>query len=314
MNYTKIIADMQQLHINNCDTKVEESAYATFPYDTAYRGQNEAVKTIMNEDRCLLCSHTGSGKSVVFLTAAYELDIPTLIIEPRKFLQQQIGNYFNDFVLYGKSEYECVYADSAAHAPCAKTYKHKDQKFFKIINEFGEIEDKPYQCVGCGYQNARAKARRHLKNGVLIVNIGNFWMWRDAAKFIIIDEADEFFRSVSSGIALYDVTTKDIDETNENITIEILKKESEATQLKITYINDKDVIDVQDAKKFNTLKNHLEKIQFFQQNKEICFYYVKKTTKQVFVELQPDKINVLVDRLFDKKKLCLVTATPSAFV
>ena len=307
---------MQQLHTSECTTERDLASYASFPFDVAYEGQNEAIKTIMDEDRCLLCSHTGSGKSAVFLTAAHELELPTLIIEPRKFLQVQLANYFNDFVLFGKSEYKCYYADSAAHAPCVKTYTRDKQKYFSVRNQYtGKIEEKPYPCEGCEYYYARIEARKQLsEKGVLIVNMGNFWMWRDAAKFIIVDEADEFFRSISSGIGLYDVSTKDIDETDENTTINLLKKEIEGTENKIKFIDDKEVIEVRDAKKLNAIKNHLEKLLLFLQNKGECFYYTKKSTKQVYVELQPDKISALVERLFSGKKLCLVSATPSAFV
>ena len=316
MNYTKLISEMQQLHTSECFSKTEQSKWDIFPFDNAYEGQNEAIETIMQEDRTLLCSHTGSGKSTVFLTAAHELELSTLIIEPRKFLQVQLADYFNDYVLFGKSEYKCFYADSAAHAPCAKVYTRDKQKYFSVLNRYmGEIEEKPYPCVGCEYIHARTEARKRLsESGVLIVNMGNFWMWRNHAKFIIVDEADEFFRSISSGIGLYAVTTKDIDDTDEDTTINLLKKEEEGTENKIERIKQKEVIDIRDAKKLNSLNNHLEKIHFFQRNKEICFYYTKKTTKQVYVELQPDKISVLVDRLFGGRKLCLVTATPSAFL
>ena len=257
-----------------------------------------------------------SHNSAVFLTAAHELEMPTLVIEPRKFLQVQLQEYFNDFVLFGKSEYKCFYADSAAHAPCAKVYTRDKQKYFTVLNRYTrEIDEKSYPCANCEYVHARTEARKRLsESGVLIVNMGNFWMWRNSAKFIIVDEADEFFRSISSGIGLYAVTTKDIDETDEDTTINLLKNEEEGTENKITTIKEKEVIDIRDAKKLNALNNHLEKIHFFRRNNEECFYYTKKTTKQVYVELQPDKISVLVDRLFGGKKLCLVTATPSAFV
>jgi len=317
MNYTKIISDMQQLYTSDFSSKTELPAYSSFPYDTVYEGQNEAIKTIMEEDKSLLCSHTGSGKSSVFLTAAHELELPTLVIEPRKFLQVQLGEYFNDFVLFGKSEYKCFYADSAAHAPCAKIHTKDKQKYFFVRNQYTwETDEKIYPCNGCEYFHARIEARKRLTDkSILIVNMGNFWIWRDAAKFIIVDEADEFFRSISSGIGLYDVTTKDINETDKDMTIiSLLEKEREATEHKIEHIKEKKIIEVRDAKKLNALKTHLEKISFFQMNVEECFYYTKKTTKQVYVELRPDKIAVLVDKLFSDVKLCLVSATPSALL
>lgn len=106
INYDRIISIVQEVHDSECNPEEWIPKYpSTFPFKKTYEGQNEAIDTILKEDTSLLCSHTGSGKSACFLTAAHELQQPTLVIEPRKFLQKQISEYFGDFVIYGKGEY-----------------------------------------------------------------------------------------------------------------------------------------------------------------------------------------------------------------
>jgi ATP-dependent helicase YprA (DUF1998 family) len=53
-----------------------------FPFEMAYEGQVDAVKRIQASDKSLVCSHTGSGKTAVFLAALP--GFASLVIEPRK--------------------------------------------------------------------------------------------------------------------------------------------------------------------------------------------------------------------------------------
>ena len=303
MNYDKIIQTVETTHDAEMDAKREVPKYASFPFDECYEGQNEAIERIMEEEMSLLCSHTGSGKSAVFLTAAHELGLPTLVIEPRKFLQKQVGEYFGDFCIYGKGEYPCDFAPSAASAPCAIIFKHKGEKWFVD----GEGKDRPYPCYGCKYIFARIDARIVLKDkGVLICNFGNFWQYLKAAKFVVIDEADEFFRAISSSIKLEWVGINDLD-------IDInLCAEMDNVAGDIEELNSKQSITQEEAKKLNKLKSKTEKISFFRQNADLCFMYAKK--KDMYVEIQPQRTPILLNRLFKGKKVCIVTATPSAFM
>ena len=90
----------------------------TFPFLTAYKEQVEVIDQMKGfENQVGLGSHTGAGKSAVFLSLSR--NTPTLIIEPRKYLQWQLSeNYFHDCILYGRSEYKCEYAANASIAPC----------------------------------------------------------------------------------------------------------------------------------------------------------------------------------------------------
>jgi len=313
MNYTKIIQEVQQLYDTACHAEVEIPEHDKFPFESVYAGQNDAIGTIMEEDACILCSSTGTGKSACFLTAAHEIHVPTLVIEPRKFLQVQIADYFNDFVLFGKNEYPCYYAPSAAQAPCVKVHVKDEQKYFYVRNQrTNQLDEKKYPCKGCKYLGAKMLAYITLKErDVLITNMGNFWQWVDLAEFVIIDEADELLRSISSGIELKYVSTKDID----SLTLEeVFKQEETNINMEIDGITDKKTIESEDAKKLNALQNHMERVSFLRSNKDICFHYVKKSTKKVYVEIQPQKNILLVDRVFGDKKILLVSATPSSFM
>jgi hypothetical protein len=312
MNYTKIIQEVEQSHNENCDHNVDAPRFKTFPFETAFAGQNEAIETIIAEDACVLCSHTGSGKSACMLTAAHELRVPTLIIEPRKFLQTQIAKAFNDFILFGKNEYHCFYAASAAQAPCAKRHTKNKQRYFYVRNQHtGQLDEKRYPCNGCKYLAAIRTAYTILKeNGILIVNMGNFRRWLEKSEFVIIDEADEILRSVSSAIALEYVTMNDMDAL---ALTKALDQEGKHIKIEIVELMDRDVMEAEDATRLSKLNNQLGKVLFFQDNIDIGYHYVKKSKNKVYVELQPQQNSVLVDRLFEGKKVLLVSATPSSF-
>ena len=316
MNYDKIISIVKELHNDEegliIESTMKESAYKPFPFKYCYDGQNEAIKTIIEEDVSLLCSHTGSGKSACFLTAAHELNIPTIVIEPRKFLQKQIGEYFKDFVLYGKSNYPCFFAPSAASAPCVKTYQKKGQKYFSIRNQLtGKINEKLYPCKDCEYIFAKTDAKIALQNkSVLIVNFGNFWQWLRYAKFVVIDEADEFFRAISSGIELEHIYDFDLERGIS--LVDSLRVEVACIEEAIEEIKKKLTIDAEDARDLQQYQRRLQKLEFFHSNINECFLYQKK--ERIYVELQPNKTSVLLDRMFQGKKVCIVTATPSQFM
>lgn len=289
------------LYKNNLHVDVEPPQFKSFPFDACYPGQNNAIQTIMQSDMSLLCSHTGSGKSSVFLTAAHELKLATIIIEPRKFLQKQIGEYYGDYCLYGRGNYPCEYAPSAASAPCLK--KHAEViDGERIVYFYVDDEEIEYPCAGCEYLDAIHTALAIIDHGgVVVVNFGNFWMWLPLAEFFIIDEMDEFFRSVTSGIVLNQSVVRPVkDLINDEL------KELEAQMESI------DVDSIENAREFSKLKARRERLQFFYSQRDICFAYQKKD--KVYVEIQPHKSRVLLDRLFKDKKVCGVTATPSEFI
>ena len=294
---------MHKLYHTELKVDYELPQHGSFPFDTSYMGQNKAIQEIIDNDKCLLCSHTGSGKSSVFLTAAHELNLPTIIIEPRKFLQKQIGDYYNDYCLYGRGNYPCMFAPSSASAPCLKRHKMGKQWYF-----YFKKKEIMYPCADCEYIKAIHTTNAILnRGGVVVVNFGNFWRWVNSVKFVIIDEMDEFFRSISNGIVLKHST--ELSSVEELIQEELYELHRE--------LEDLDIESLDNARIYNKLKSTVERLQFYKSNKDICFAYHKKDWKEkkdkVYVEIQPGKSMILLDRLFSEVKLCGVTATPSEF-
>ncbi len=93
-----------------------------FPFKQIYQGQQAILDKVKDKESFCLTSHTGFGKTPVFLSLIR--DGPAIVIEPRKFLQTQVSKYYNDFVLFGRSGYTCPLAPNyngsktAAMAPC----------------------------------------------------------------------------------------------------------------------------------------------------------------------------------------------------
>ncbi|GAI18216.1 unnamed protein product, partial [marine sediment metagenome] len=223
--------------IYESEVKIEtEPPVYKFPsrFTSVRVGQNNSVSDIIENKRVQLTSPTGSGKTLVFLVAARGLELPTLIIEPRKFLQEQVMEGYPEsqsFAIYGKSEYSCLYTDTAESAPCVSKYKRGENKFFTVPDEKGDLKEVLFPCEGCKYYEAREQANNILESdGIVITNFGNFWHFRKKAKFIIIDEADAFFRAVMEGIRMKYVLSS---EFKFKLPKEILMEESRLTNAQI---------------------------------------------------------------------------------
>lgn len=309
MNYkdiNRIKTIVKRIYAEHTESELEDPCFTTFPEKSAYAGQNQAIQTILDSDKSILDSETGTGKSIVFMTAAHESNLPTIVIEPRKFLQDQVATYFDDFVICGKSEYDCFYAESAESAPCIIIYTKKingeKKQFFRIQLEPETIE-KDYPCEICDYIAVKNFAFHVLKaNDVLIVNSGNFWTFRKAAKFVIIDEADEFLKMVSSAYQLNN------SETDVKVAI---WKEVDHIESQINYLRKQKILTEDERKKLNKLINKQDHLMFYFTNSDMCFLYSKKN--KYYVELYPQKAHLILERLFPKDtKLCIVSATPPA--
>ena len=173
-----------------------------FPFNTIYPSQLDIMIKVNPEESFCLTSHTGWGKTPVFL--AMIRNIAALVIEPRKFLQVQCSKgYYNDMVLFGRSGYLCPLAipswdgsKTAAMAPCLakdgcdgttyhdtcpdanSTCLNEPCDIFVHGNTFHK-----YPCEHCKYNEAMTAARREISSGkCLICNFGNFWPFVKFAK------------------------------------------------------------------------------------------------------------------------------------
>lgn len=285
-----------------------------FPLPQMYVGQRDTIEKMRKVQSFVLSSHTGSGKTPVFLTLTrYQ---PTIIIEPRKFLQKQVQKYCNDFVLFGRREYPCEYAIHAGIAPCLqktsciKTYYKDDCENFTTPHcvqspcrvFLADSTFHIYPCSDCAYIAATINAVRILRGGgTVICNFGNFWNLLQHATNVVIDEADLFFKEISSPKILY--TAADVTDIKTML-------ETEIADL---------LVQLQESGSTNSyrIQNAIYSLQFFHQNADLCFAYIKtdrKTKKnRVYVEINPANTNVLKDKIFVGKRLIIVTATPGEF-
>jgi len=282
-----------------------------FPFESMYPGQDTILAKVQNESSFCLTPHTGFGKSPVFLSLTR--NTPSIVIEPRKFLQHQISTYYNDFVLYGRSGYSCTYARTAAEAPCllkedcsdtlyheaceraTKTCLNKPCDIFKVGDTF-----KVYPCHECVYIQAQREAQQRLsRNETVICNFGNFWNLLKLAKTVVVDEADLFFREISAPIGLKYSNPK----KHAGDTIKVMMDREIAGLQKVTKTKD---IALQ-----YKIKNALYSAQFMQKHADLCFTYQRKD--RIYVEVDPRNVNILSQKLFKDKRVIIVSATPGSF-
>lgn len=325
VNYTSLLESIDELYYKECKPEYVKSP-DIFPdrYKNigAFKGQPEAIDDLIKLDDTLLSSHTGSGKTLVFLAASHLMKTPTLVIEPRKFLQEQVAMYYNDVMIYGRTHYKCRYANDASKAPCSLKSIDDDGKtiFYHYDAKKDILESHLYPCQGCEYIKAKMIAQQSLAGGgVVICNFGNFWSYLKSAHLVIIDEADLFFKSVTNAIKMKTIKSlkenvKDtLDEELQNINVDLEHIEALIKNIKL---NDKDNY-IQSAKRYEDLKNKREKINFYLEHHDMCFQYSHTSSKtketEFFVEMNPKYIDVLKRKLFSNKRLIVVTATPSDF-
>ena len=284
-----------------------------FPLPQMYRGQASAYEQLKQYKSALIRSHTGSGKTALFLSQTP--GIPTIVIEPRKFLQKQVASYRGDVILFGRSEYSCHYAPSAASSPCTRKIRcdrtdyqkkcptrHTDclKKPCMIFKESKEWLR--YPCSSCKYLDAVSMANQTLRHGgTIILNFGNFWQFIRDADLIVIDEADLFFKEISSPEIMRSCNDPSM-EIPKMISNEITSTE---TQMQTCSIG-----------QYYALRNRLYRLEFLAGCAELCFTYKKRgrdKRENVYVEVNPANTNLLKEHIFGEKKVLIITATPGEF-
>ena len=313
--YANLYAEIAKLEANHKVPVLIPKGDMEFPFDTLYPGQKQIIESV-GEDSACITSHTGFGKTGCFL--ALTRGIPSIIIEPRKHLQHQASiGYYQDFVLYGRSGYPCpyapAYAQNAAHAPCllkvdcstttyhddcptaSKTCMSKECKVFPVGTSYAK-----YPCTDCEYMTDQKDAKRALSaNETVICNFGNFWSLIKSAKMVVVDEADLFFRSISTPMKLkYSLPRK---YPNDDIK-ELLTREVSGL---------KEVAKDDNASARYKAQNLLYNCQFMLSNHDLCFKYQRKDS--FYIEIDPRNTNVLSQKLFKGKRVIIVSATPGAF-
>lgn len=327
------MADFSALlsHITALDARHVEPdlvpACPGFPLPKMYAGQGRAITELRQYQSAVLKSPTGSGKTATFLTLTP--GIPTMIIEPRKFLQKQVASYRGDAIIFGRSEYPCHYAANAGSAPCLRKircdrtdhakeceYATKEcakkpcQIFRRRVYKDGEdytYDDRPdtgysfvfqrYPCASCKYLDAVATAKGVIKHGgTIICNFANFYQFLNDAELIIVDEADLFFKEISSSKLIRSCKDPNMDISR------MLTNE-------ITSVNQQ--MQTCTQMQYYGFRNDLYRLNFLLDVADLCFTYKKK--EKVYVEINPANVNLLKEHLFAGKRVIIVSATPGEF-
>lgn len=306
---------MTAIHNQTHEIEMVDPGNIPFPFKTAYPGQVDIIRKLNGFEQAGLSSPTGTGKTAVITSVTRGQ--ASIIIEPRKFLQKQVQSYYNDFVLFGRSEYKCFHAPSAATAPCNrketcnKVHKPKectigqpdcDTDSCKVFMKGAEVHKFP--CENCEYLNAQITAKQVLKRGgTVICNFGNFWSLLKYAKVVVVDEADLFFREISKPTKMFYSSTDDEDDSIETI----LQREKKGLE---------EAVKKTPSQEAYRLQNLLYTVNFLLENKDLCFKYQRKGKRgggKIYIEISPDSTNVLKDKIFKNKKLLIVSATLGDF-
>jgi len=287
----------------------EKPEFGSYPFPTARLGHNKAIREILENDFTVLASPTGTGKTVVYLTSAVESGLKTMVIVPRNGLQAEVEKYEGRLPkklisLFERTKH-CKFTSNHREAPCRAKYKRGDRWFFEYNGE-----EYSYPCEDCPYDIRKSiiKSYFRLNECIPILNQGNFWFLRTEAEFVVIDEADETLRSITSAVSYPErYNSDDPFEVLEWMKANV-EEDIKSVELALETTKDKEKLKSLNAK-LARLENKLRKIMFFREypeEKQITYTRGRST----FVEIFDEPINI-VRRLFDGvEKVCIVTATP----
>lgn len=300
----KIIAEVYQSEVV---IETEEPKYRHYPFSTAWKGHNKFITHILNsKDICYLTSPTGTGKTAIYLTAAAESGLKTLVIVPRNGLQEQVALYSSKIgisILY-LFERTKMCNKNLQNPPCLKRFRRRGRWYFKLNGKILE-----YPCPDCPYEIRKNIIKDLFKENecIAVMNQGNFWFLRSQAEFVVIDEADETLRSITDAVSYPEWY-----ESNDPHEVLSWMKEKVVSIINKVLKALEEVRKDDELIKLNLLLNKLErklrKIEFFMSYPaDKLITYIKG--KSTYVEVFDNPVNI-VKRLFPESKICLVTATP----
>jgi len=297
---TRVYKVISEAFSNEVNVDYELPKFKSYPFEKARPGHNEDISRILSSDFSFVTSPTGYGKTAVYLTAAVESGLKTMIITPRNKLQEDVSKYnLSKPILYLFDRFKmCKYHE----VPCRKKFKINGKFYFKYKDDIVK-----YPCADCPYEIKKQAIFKLFKENecIVVMNQGNFWAFRNEAEFVIVDEADETVKSITNAVSypkpfksddpvevlswMYENVVRDINKINE--ALEHVRNDVELDRLNSL---------------LRKLENKLRKIEFFSGYKDDLITYIRGNS--TYVELFDDIINI-VKRLF-KCKVCLVTATP----
>ena len=192
-------------------TQVPEKPYEIDPRINKkfveWRGENgeqkEAVEFILrsNKQYTLLTMPTGSGKSLIAVSAGILHPGKVIIITRNTNLAKQYENDFEIPVIIGRRHYKCIMYPELTATDCPYTGHYsqcpaiKDVLDYYEVKSLDELDAEEVEEITCPYVAAREKAKR---SDVAVLNYHYFWfaylregLW-EKPSMVIVDEAHEF--------------------------------------------------------------------------------------------------------------------------
>jgi hypothetical protein len=301
----KIFKAIYDTFASQVEIETEPPEFRHYPFETARKKHNEAIRTILKNPVSVLAMQTGYGKTAVYLTAIAESGLEYgLVIVPRNWLQVQVAEYSDRvrvpiLYLFERSKH-CNKIEND-RAPCRKKYLKNNRWVFKYKGK-----EMQYPCPDCPYDRKKEEIASNYE-GITVLNQGNFWFMRNKTQFVVIDEADETIRSITDKVSFPEKFESDdpvevlewMEDKVIGVMQDILKKLEEPT---------KDT----DLETLNTLlhayERKLRKIRFFMTYPpEKLITYTKGNS--TFVEVFDSVVNVIMRLFGHAERICIVTAT-----
>jgi len=305
----RVYKTISEVFMREVKVETEQPKYKRYPFKEAWKGHNESIDYVLQQHVSFLSHPTGSGKTAIFLTAAVESGLKTMVIEPRNALQEQVAKYEVKIktpilYLFERSKHCNKKPNEKAQPPCIRRFKKFGKWYFKLNDQIVE-----FPCDDCPYEERKSTIKELFGDGdcIAVMNQGNFWILRNQAEFVIIDEMDETLRSITDAVSyprryesddpvevlewMKSCITEDIDKVVR--ALEIVRNDDELEKLN---------------RVLQSLERKLRKVEFFMNYPpEKLITYIKG--KSTYVEVFDEPMNV-VKKLFPDAKICLVTATP----
>ncbi|RLI82579.1 hypothetical protein DRP04_03725, partial [Archaeoglobales archaeon] len=321
-------AEFEEKEVLKISRKEFSALGLAFPHETAYAVQFKATAEILKafdkNKHVILKMPTGCGKTAIFLTLCKHF-APAIVVEPQRNLQDQIferyGRVMPLAVLKGKANYVCSFTEALKleelilcnEAPCQLADEDGEwfcplyNKFCTGVSRECEKEGVVCPCRTCSYRAALHCARETLlRDGIVIVNQGNWWLFRDDVEFVVVDEFEEVLSNLAKPVrfkyASDDNKLKAIENELEETRKEIKELREELQHLEFGKERR------EKFKKFHKLQCHLARIELLKENLDAV--YLIRDEKGLSACYYPDRLGIIVRRLFKTKTLFVSATAP----